>query len=117
MQLFGNFSEEGNTEGFGWIDGDVIKFENEKLKIPHVGFNNVNFQKSLLFKGIPQFSDFYFVHSYYFKLNSIENKVSHTFYGKNFISTVNKQNIFGVQFHPEKSQKNGLKLLLNFNLI
>ncbi len=115
MQLIAKKSyENGETDGLGWIDADVVKFDPLNLKVPHVGWNNVaKREENILFKDIPNSSDFYFVHSYHF--TSQENVVtSTTDYGIDFISSVKKDNIFAVQFHPEKSQKVGLKLLENF---
>lgn len=117
MQLLANKSYElGEHSGLGWIDGEVVRFKfDTNLKIPHVGWNNVNYTKaSVLFDGIKDGSDFYFVHSYYFSANDKTNVLSYTDYGFDFVSSVAKDNIFGVQFHPEKSQDNGLKILQNF---
>ena len=119
MQLLSKKSfEGGESEGLGWIDASVVKFDftsNEKrLKIPHVGWNNAVYQNSNpLFKEIPDNSDFYFVHSYYFRTN--ENVItSMTEYGIEFVSSIHKENIYAFQFHPEKSQVAGLKILENF---
>lgn len=116
MQLLSDWGEEGDCKGLGFLPGKVKKFEVGEKKIPHVGFNNVTFKKSNpLFKGINNNSDYYFVHSYHFSTWKTENILGETEYGINFVSSVNFENIYGVQFHPEKSQKNGLKLLNNFN--
>ena len=115
MQLLAKKSyEHGETDGLGWVDGKVVKFDSSSLKVPHVGWNNATYKKeSVLFKGFPNHSDFYFVHSYYF--STLEDVVtSSTDYGDDFISSLQKEHIFAVQFHPEKSQKVGLKLLENF---
>ena len=119
MQLISKKSyENGETTGLGWVDAEVVKFDfvntDKKLKIPHVGWNNVSFQKNnILFSDIEDNSDFYFVHSYHFTSN--EDVInSTTDYGIDFISSVNKDNIFAFQFHPEKSQEVGLKILKNF---
>ena len=117
MQLIAKESQEnGKTEGLSWIDAKVVKFKfkEKKLKIPHVGWNEVCYKnKNILFNGISEKSDFYFVHSYYFSTE--ENVViSTTDYGSDFVSSIQKDNIFAVQFHPEKSQRVGLKLLENF---
>lgn len=117
MQLLLKTGQEGgNNNGLGFIDGDVMRFSfiGKGLKIPHVGWNNVmNVSQMEIFNGIPENTDFYFVHSYHAKLNE---KIIHaeTDYGYNFPSAINKGNIFGVQFHPEKSQKYGILLLKNF---
>ena len=118
MQLLSSWGEEGDIGGLGIIPGIVKKFRLKKNKIPHIGFNNVSvFKDSILFNGINNHSDFYFVHSYHYILEKKENTLSKTFYETEFISGIQKENIFGVQFHPEKSQRNGLKLLENFNKI
>ena len=119
MQLIAKKSHEnGETQGLNWVDAEVVKFEfktlNKKLKVPHVGWNNILLaNKQSLFNNIENNSDFYFVHSYHFQTN--ENVLtSTTDYGFNFVSSVQKENIYAVQFHPEKSQTVGLKLLENF---
>jgi len=119
MQLIANKSyENGETKGLGWVDAEVIKFDfsssKQQLKVPHVGWNNVVYQnKNDLFNGIQNNNDFYFVHSYYFKTD--ENVISSiTDYGLNFVSSIQKNNIYAFQFHPEKSQTSGLKILENF---
>ncbi len=121
MQLLGKSStEEEFTLGLGLVDNEVLKFEDNEVsnfKIPHVGFNSVKYdKKSKLFNKIKQNSDFYFVHSYRMtKLVSTNNvKYSYFNYGNNFVASFENENIFGTQFHPEKSQSNGLILLQNF---
>ena len=117
MQLLTESSDEdGFTQGFGYIDGKISKFKSDlKLNIPHIGFNSVDVNKNnILFKNIENNSDFYFVHSYKLKYEPKNFETGLTDYGEKFISTFQKNNIFGVQFHPEKSQSNGLKLLQNF---
>lgn len=116
MQLLAKNSQEGNLKGLGWIDADTIKFINKELKVPHMGWNNINiFQKNKLFEGLEkEDTRFYFVHSYYVKCNNSNNILTTTNYGLNFTSSINKQNIYGVQFHPEKSHKFGMQLLENF---
>ncbi|MFA6192485.1 MAG: imidazole glycerol phosphate synthase subunit HisH [Sulfurimonas sp.] len=119
MQLIAKKSyENSETNGLAWIDAEVVKFDfkdnDKKFKVPHVGWNNVKYKNdNKLFEHIPDNSDFYFVHSYYFKTQ--ENIVtSTTDYGFDFVSSVNKANIYAFQFHPEKSQAVGLKLIENF---
>ncbi|HUH42996.1 MAG TPA: imidazole glycerol phosphate synthase subunit HisH [Sulfurimonas sp.] len=119
MQLLAkNGYENGETAGLGWIDAEVVKFDfshqKEKLKIPHVGWNSVTYKNSnKLFKDVQNESDFYFVHSYYFQTD--ENVItSTTDYGYDFVSSINKDNIFALQFHPEKSQTAGLRVIKNF---
>jgi glutamine amidotransferase len=115
MQLLGNSSlERGFNKGLGFIDGEVEQINNSVFKVPHVGFNQVDSNvESILYKGLNNLSDFYFVHS--FKMQSKNNICQSTcLYGSNFIASFEVNNIFGVQFHPELSQKNGLTLLENF---
>ena len=89
--------------------------EKQKKKIPHVGFNSVKFEKkNKLFLGLENNSDFYFVHSYRMMPESLKNNISITDYGVSFLSSFNLDNIFATQFHPEKSQGNGLQVLKNF---
>ena len=119
MQLLGNSStEDGFTRGLSLVDNDVIRFQFSKIKknkIPHVGFNSVSFNtKNKLFSGLKNNSDFYFIHSYYMKKNKKILNSSTTNYGIEFISSFAENNIYATQFHPEKSQGNGLKLLDNF---
>jgi imidazole glycerol-phosphate synthase subunit HisH len=115
MQLICNRSfEGGETQGLGWIDADVVKFKTQDLIIPHMGWNNVNCNlDSPIFKGSNAKQDFYFVHSFYVKLNEQVN-VGTCDYGCNFAAVVQKNNIFATQFHPEKSQHEGLEMLRKF---
>lgn len=116
MQLMTKFSEEGNIEGFAWINGDTKKFQNiTPLKTPHMGWNSVELKKdTTLCKGLNNESSFYFVHSYYVSCEQEEDVLMKTTYGHPFVSGFEKGNIMGVQFHPEKSHKTGLSLLQNF---
>ena len=118
MQLFAKIGYESEeTKGFGWIDGVVKKINNinKTLKLPHMGWNQIEFKKDfLLFSGIENKSHMYFVHSYEFLTKQKDCIVATTNYGNSIIVAVAKDNIFGTQFHPEKSQKDGLKLLENF---
>lgn len=115
MQLLGiSSTEDGFNEGLKFINGNVTKFETHSLKIPHVGFNQVFIaNNTLLYKNFPPIVDFYFTHS--FKMQSSKN-INQSFcdYGGEFIASFEVDNIFGVQFHPELSQSNGLRLLKNF---
>ena len=119
MQLIATKSfENGEIDGLGWIDAEVIKFNfekyNKKLKIPHVGWNNVSYKnKNVLYFKIEDNNDFYFVHSYHFTTNE-DVVTSNTDYGFDFVSSINKDNIYAFQFHPEKSQSAGLKIIENF---
>ncbi len=118
MQLLGSSStEDGITEGLGFFPGIVERFTSNSisnLKVPHVGFNNINLpNNSKLYNNIPESPDFYFVHSYKMKTN-INEGVAICNYGEDFVASFEFDNIYGTQFHPEKSQKNGLNLLSNF---
>lgn len=115
MQLLCNSStEDGLNKGLSFINANVIKFEENNIKIPHVGFNQVEINSnSKIFKQISNNSDFYFTHSY--KVTTTENiNQSICNYEKNFIAAYEIENIYGTQFHPELSQNNGLQLLKNF---
>jgi len=118
MQLMTEKSEEGNEQGFGWIHSETIKFKfnGNHLKIPHMGWNNIKLVKdSKLFKNIEnQENRFYFVHSYHVVSKNQEDILTTTYYGYDFVSSFEKDNIIGVQFHPEKSHKYGLSLLKNY---
>ncbi len=118
MQLMANDSEEGNSEGLGWLDANVRKMQVDdtlKFKIPHTGWNEITqSKKSHLMKGIPESSEFYFVHSYHLMSNETSNILNETEYCFKFISAIEKNNIFGVQYHPEKSHDIGEVLLKNF---
>ncbi len=117
MQVLADTGNEfGIHNGFGLIAGKVEKFELEKkYKIPHIGWNMVKYNEgSKLFNGIDNNSHFYFVHSYHFDVEDKKNISSKTEYGIEFVSSIEYNNILGTQFHPEKSQKVGLKLLENF---
>jgi len=118
MQLFSSFGEEdGGSKGFDWIKGKVnkINLTDKNLKLPHMGWNNISInQKSKLFSGIENESHFYFVHSFAFEVENDQFISATTNYSTKIISAVEKDNIFGTQFHPEKSQANGIKILENF---
>lgn len=118
MQLMASHSEEGDAKGLGWFDADVIKFrvkDNLKYKVPHTGWNQIiKTKESLLMKDVPDLSEFYFVHSYHFKCNDSADILNETDYEYRFTSAVEKENIFGVQYHPEKSHDIGEELLKNF---
>ena len=117
VQLMCNFSEEGNTKCLGIFNQDVKKFsqtgaDKGVLKIPQIGWNTIFDLKSSLFKNIKENSYMYFVHSYFVELG--ENTIATTNYGINYSSALQKNNFYAVQFHPEKSGKDGEKLLENF---
>lgn len=115
-QLLFSESEEGGAEkGLGVLRGKVVRFPKEGLKIPHMGWNQIEIDRDCpLFKDIPAGSYMYFVHSYYPDPEDKGIVATYTDYGVRFASAVWKDNIFGVQFHPEKSHKTGLKILENF---
>lgn len=122
MQILSNGSEEGNLEGLGWIPGKVKKINKEflphKPKLPHLGWNSIRIMKETpLFLNVDEDEGFYFIHSYYFECEVNRDILTTTFYGSNFTSSVNRLNIFGTQFHPEKSHSNGINLLKNFALL
>jgi len=119
MQLFTKKSEEGKRRGLGWIDAETIRFRFDQkrtgLKIPHMRWNSLNIQKkSPLFNDFYQESRFYFVHSYHINCNNEEDILTKTHYGYDFVSSILRDNIIGVQFHPEKSLKFGMKFLENY---
>ena len=120
MQLLGSrSSEDGETKGLSFIRADVDMLEitdsNPHLKVPHVGFNSVHIDKSSkIFKGFEDQADFYFTHSYRMQCNDSRQVVGTTYHSESFVAAVEHLNIFGTQFHPEKSQQNGLRVLSNF---
>jgi imidazole glycerol-phosphate synthase subunit HisH len=118
MQLLSNKSEEGSLPGLGWINGETRRFNfinTLEYKIPHMGWNLVKQKKeSKLFTDMFADARFYFVHSYFFMTTDPSDILASTTYEIEFTSAVEKGNIFGVQFHPEKSHKFGMKLLKNF---
>ena len=116
MQLFTKSSEEGILLGLSWVDARTVKFgfENNNLKIPHMGWNSIDVKKeSKLFNELIN-PEFYFVHSYHLVCNNEKDILATTNYGYDFISSIEKDNICGLQFHPEKSLKYGLKVIENF---
>ncbi len=113
MQLLFSSSEEGNTICLNVIDGKVKKFKTD-LKVPQTGWNQVNQRTSRLFSKIKLNSYFYFVHSFYCQPGDRRTEIGTTDYGATFCSAFENENVFGVQFHPEKSGENGIKLLNNF---
>lgn len=118
MQLMTNRSEEGGVEGLGWIDAEVKKFnvkDQLKYKVPHMGWNTITInKKNQLLNQVEVNQEFYFVHSYYVECNDKEDILTTTRYESDFTSSFQKENIFGVQYHPEKSYEAGNKLFLNF---
>jgi len=118
-QLMTKHSEEGDVEGLGWVDAKTVRFDQEKingLKVPHMGWSDVSIKdNNPLWLNVPEDPRFYFVHTYHFlfeKENEISAQSTHSY---EFACAFHKENIFGTQFHPEKSHKFGMKILENFN--
>lgn len=119
MQILADFSEEGDLPGLGWIPGRVRAFKSKPqsagLPLPHMGWNDVHPVKNQrLFKGLETDARFYFLHSYFFECDKQDNVVAVADYGMNFTCAVLSKNVYGVQFHPEKSHQWGMQLLKNF---
>ena len=119
MQMLANSSEEGNLPGLGWIDARVNKIDSNLLaqttRLPHMGWNSIVVKKkNPLLNNLDSNSRFYFLHSYYFDSFNEADSIATSNYGKEFTSVVNHKNIYGVQFHPEKSHHYGIQLLKNF---
>ena len=119
MQIMGKNSDEGSMEGLGWFDASSKRFDETKIKqvttLPHMGWNDVSpVRINKLFEGLENESLFYFLHSYFFKCNNNSDILATSEYGELFACSVQKENIYGIQFHPEKSHNNGKILLNNF---
>lgn len=119
MQLFTENSEEGVLPGLNWIKAKTVRFKftgnNGKLKIPHMGWNTVTIEKSIpMLKNITTKPRFYFVHSYHLECENKEDILCQTIHGYEFASAIARENIYGVQFHPEKSHRYGMQILKNF---
>lgn len=118
MQLMADFSEEGNCKGLSWINARIERFKlqvNSALKVPHMGWNDVQAKKQHpILTGLEQDSRFYFVHSYHAMCTDQDNVLLETTHGYPFTAAFTKENITGVQFHPEKSHRFGMTLLKNF---
>ena len=118
MQLLADSgTEDGEIQGLGWIPGHVrrLEFQNPTYRIPHTGFNSVQFgkRKSILYQSLEECADFYFVHGYHLECDNeyVSGRVN---YHESFVASIERDNIYGTQFHPEKSQANGLLVLRNF---
>lgn len=119
MQMMGNRSDEGKADGLKWIDSEILKFDEnliqQRTKLPHMGWNDViPVNNHPLFRGLEKDAIFYFLHSFYFKCNNPTDSIACSEYGISFSSAVNRDNVYGIQFHPEKSHLYGEKLLYNF---
>ena len=115
MQILGKYSEEGDIAGLNFVNGIVKKIESDKyFKVPHMGWNKVNTSNNNLFKEIENMTRFYFCHSYHFLSEDRNLNINTTNYKSEICAAFNFQNIYGVQFHPEKSYVDGLKLINNF---
>ena len=115
MHLLSSYGYENEkTEGLNLIEGEVLEMKPQNLRLPHMGWNQINHNDNPLFKGIISGKDFYFVHRFEFKPKNNVSIAAYTHYGTMFVSAINKDNIYGVQFHPEKSMKQGLAILKNF---
>tara|TARA_Y100001970_G_C14071964_1_gene769932 strand:- start:8 stop:616 length:609 start_codon:yes stop_codon:yes gene_type:complete len=117
MQLLGKKSEEGGVNGLGWLNSNCRKFnfKKSKYKVPHMGWNNITvYKNNTILKDVDENDEFYFVHSYYMTADSKHIIIGESEYGHKFVSVVQKENIYGTQFHPEKSHGSGRKILENF---
>lgn len=119
LQLLTRFSEEGEAQGFGWIDGTTVRFADpapgSRLKVPHMGWDTIEIvHESPLFRGVPTGACFYFAHSYCVQTEVALSVAAYGNYGIRFAAAVQSDHVFGVQFHPEKSQAHGLQVLRNF---
>jgi imidazole glycerol-phosphate synthase subunit HisH len=120
MQMLTRSSEEGIEKGLGWIDAETLKFTLDpvlKLKVPHMGWNYIKMNYNNPLVDLGSKNRFYFVHSYYVKCLDEKQSLATCDFGGDFTCMVNKENIFGAQFHPEKSLKFGMKVLENFSKI
>ena len=119
MQVLGGSSEEGKLPGLGYIKGHVKRLDENLLvnkpSLPHMGWNNISLKRqSPLFEDIDTEIGFYFLHSFYFECDNHSDVLATTEYGQSFASAINHENVYGIQFHPEKSHNNGVSLLKNF---
>ena len=118
MQIMANSSEEGKSEGLGWINAKVTRFDLsrfENIQIPHMGWNSIMAENNHpLISNINHHKGFYFLHSFYFECDDQLHEIAYSNHGHNFSAAVSKNNIMGVQFHPEKSHTNGIRVFKNF---
>lgn len=114
MQLIAEYGNEPERcKGLGWIKGEVKKIDAPHLRIPHMGWNDIEIKNATYFNGIIS-NDFYFIHSYHFEVTDTNDISSYVNYGDKLVSSIQQENIFATQFHPEKSQDSGLQLLRNY---
>lgn len=114
MQLIAtNGNEPVPTKGLGWVEGDIIPIEEPDKRVPHLGWNTLHSTECDLLKEVAE-KDFYFIHSYHFKVKESSSVAAVVNYGKDYVAAIKKDNIFATQFHPEKSQDSGLELLKKF---
>jgi imidazole glycerol-phosphate synthase subunit HisH len=119
MQILGDSSEEGIEKGFGWIKGKIKKIDTSLLKnkphLPHLGWNSISTQKTnSILEHVDTDDGFYYLHSYYFECDNQNDILATSHYGKEFATLINHGNVFGAQFHPEKSHANGIQFFKNF---
>ena len=118
-QLMTKHSEEGDVDGLGWVDANTVKFDTQKLgrlPVPHMGWSDVAFASDIeLWKDVKEDPRFYFVHSYHFSFNNKEDVAATADYGYEFACAFKRGNVYGTQFHPEKSHKFGMKVFENFS--
>ena len=121
MQMMARFSEEGNIDGLGWLSADVKKIDIKNLDhkplLPHMGWNDLRVLKDNVIISSKKSQLFYFLHSYYLKCDNQDEIIATAKYGEEFAVVVNKENIFGIQCHPEKSHKDGINFLQNFSKV
>lgn len=117
FQLLTQHSEEGDVAGLGWIDGETRRFDSDLgIRVPHAGWNAVEVARDNgLWRDVPDDERFYFTHSYYVTCNRPEDAIGTTHYGTDFVAAVQRDNVYGTQFHPEKSHRQGLQILENFS--
>src|SRR5688572_23686790 len=118
VELMAKTSEEGDTPGLGWLDAETVRFnisDKSRYKVPHMGWNQISIKKSSrLMTGVSELSEFYFAHSYHLRLSDRSDLLNETEYETSFPSAVEKDNVFGVQYHPEKSHDTGFQVMKNF---
>jgi imidazole glycerol-phosphate synthase subunit HisH len=119
MQMMADRSDEGQRPGLGWIEGEVVRFDEssfvQRTHLPHMGWNDTTpHRRDCLFRGLDGKPEFYFLHSYCFRPKNLDDILASTMYNGSFTSAVRCGNVYGTQFHPEKSHRSGIRLLKNF---